>query len=67
MGICHDGKKCFKEIVLSGPLESDIGKVWNMSEIATQNKVYCINFKFYFIANILCVIDFSCGTQINEY
>ena len=26
--------------ILSGPLESDIGTVWDMSEIATENKVY---------------------------
>ena len=33
------GNKCRKPI-LSGPLESDIGPVRDMSEIATENKVY---------------------------
>ena len=38
--ICHMVKKVLKKPVLSGPLESDIGKVWDMSEIASENKVY---------------------------
>ena len=37
---CHVVKNVLRKPVLSGPLESDIGKVWDMSEIATENKVY---------------------------
>ena len=34
------GKNVLKKPVLIGPLESDIGKARDMSEIATENKVY---------------------------
>ena len=36
------GNKCIKEPILSGPLESDIVTVQDMSEIATENKFYCV-------------------------
>ena len=42
-GNMSHGKKCimdWKLPVRSGPLESDIGKVRNMSEKATENKVH---------------------------
>ena len=39
MGICHVVKNVLRKPVLS---ESDIGKVRNMSEKATENKVYSI-------------------------
>ena len=40
----HGNMSCSKNVlgnpVLIGPLESDIVKVWYMSEKATENKVY---------------------------
>ena len=54
MGICHVVKNILRKPVLSGLYESDIGKVRDMSEIATENKVYCCdtfmikNPKFFF-------------------
>ena len=37
---------CIRKPILSGPLECDIGKVWDMSEIATEHKVYVALFCF---------------------
>ena len=34
------GKNVLRRPVLSGPLESDIRKVWNMLEISTEKNVY---------------------------
>ena len=40
MGICHVVKNVLRKPVLIGPLESDIVEVRDMSEKATENKVY---------------------------
>ena len=40
MGICHVVKNVLRKPVLIGPLESDIVGVRDMSEKATENKVY---------------------------
>ena len=39
-GNMSHGKNVLRKPVLIGPLKSDIGKVRDMSEIATENKVY---------------------------
>ena len=45
------GEKCIKKPVLTGPLESDIVEVRDMSEKATENKVYLeYNLSFYYNA-----------------
>ena len=41
MAIYHVVKNLLGKPVLIGPLESDIVKVRDMSEKATENKVYC--------------------------
>ena len=38
------GNKLLRKPILSGPLVSDIVTVRDMSEIATENNVYCIKF-----------------------
>ena len=40
-GPSHVVTNVLRKAVSSGSLESDIGKVWDMSEIATKHKVYC--------------------------
>ena len=42
MGICHMVKNVLRKPVLIGPLESDIVKVRDTSERATENKVYSV-------------------------
>ena len=42
MGLSHVVTNVLRKPVLSGPLESDIGIVRHMSEIATENKVYSV-------------------------
>ena len=41
MRLSHVVINVLRKPILSGPLESDIGPVRHMSEIATENKVYC--------------------------
>ena len=43
-GSMSRGKNVLRKPVLNGPLESDIVTVRDMSEIATENKVYCCCF-----------------------
>ena len=42
MGICHVVKNVLRKPVLIGLIEFDIVIVWDMSEKATENKVYSI-------------------------
>ena len=46
MGICHAVKNVLRKPVLIGPIEFDIVIVRDMSEKATENKVYCLSYSF---------------------
>ena len=41
MGLSHVVTNVLRKPILSGTLESNIGKVQDMSELATEHKVYC--------------------------
>ena len=69
MGICHVVKNVSRKPVLIGPIEFDIVIVRDMSEKATENKVYCVyHEKNPLLKNLHCsTFSHVTSDQIYEY
>ena len=63
MGLSHVVTNVLRKPILSGPLESDIGKVRDMSEIATEHMVYTLPIPYRYRGPIIFPSFFHIGLR----